>query len=66
MYFGDAGSSAVLHSLGAQHAACAVITLDTPGVMQGEKAHRGMLGVLAPPPSSIGLLHLPQKCFELC
>ena len=32
VYFGDAGSSAVLHSLGAQHAACAVITLDTPGV----------------------------------
>ena len=31
MYFGDAGSSAVLHSLGAAHAACAVITLDTPG-----------------------------------
>lgn len=31
VYFGDAGSSAVLHSLGAQHAACAVITLDTPG-----------------------------------
>ena len=32
VYFGDAGSSAVLHSLGAAHAACAVITLDTPGV----------------------------------
>lgn len=32
VYFGDAGSSAVLHSLGAKHAACAVITLDTPGV----------------------------------
>lgn len=31
VYFGDAGSSAVLHSLGAEHAACAVITLDTPG-----------------------------------
>ncbi|BDA44544.1 probable glutathione-regulated potassium-efflux system protein KefB at C-terminar half [Coccomyxa sp. Obi] len=31
VYFGDAGSSAVLHSLGAHHAACAVITLDTPG-----------------------------------
>ena len=31
VYFGDAGSAAVLHSLGAEHAACAVITLDTPG-----------------------------------
>ena len=33
VYFGDAGSSAVLHSLGAEHAACAVITLDTPGML---------------------------------
>lgn len=31
VYFGDAGSAAVLHSLGAERAACAVITLDTPG-----------------------------------
>ena len=31
VYFGDAGSQAVLHSLGAHRAACAVITLDTPG-----------------------------------
>ena len=31
VYFGDAGSRAVLHSLGAHRAACAVITLDTPG-----------------------------------
>ena len=31
MYFGDAGSPAVLHSLGAHRASCAVITLDTPG-----------------------------------
>ena len=31
VYFGDAGSPAVLHSLGAHRAACAVITLDTPG-----------------------------------
>jgi Kef-type K+ transport system membrane component KefB len=31
VYFGDAGSPAVLHSLGAERAACAVITLDTPG-----------------------------------
>ena len=31
MYFGDAGSSAILHSVGAEHARCAVITLDTPG-----------------------------------
>jgi len=31
VYFGDAGSPAVLHSLGAGAAACAVITLDTPG-----------------------------------
>jgi monovalent cation:proton antiporter-2 (CPA2) family protein len=30
VYFGDAGSPAVLHSLGADRAACAVITLDTP------------------------------------
>ena len=31
MYFGDAGSPAVLHAVGAERAACAVITLDTPG-----------------------------------
>eukprot|EP00884_Botryococcus_braunii_P005201 jgi/Botrbrau1/14682/Bobra.0108s0039.1 len=31
VYFGDAGSSAVLHSIGAARAACAVVTLDTPG-----------------------------------
>ena len=31
VYFGDAGSPAVLHSIGADHAACAVIALDTPG-----------------------------------
>lgn len=31
VYFGDAGSPAVLHSVGAERAACAVITLDTPG-----------------------------------
>ena len=31
VYFGDAGSPAVLHSIGADSAACAVITLDTPG-----------------------------------
>ncbi|KAK9806323.1 hypothetical protein WJX72_010305 [[Myrmecia] bisecta] len=31
VYFGDAGSPAVLHSVGAHRAACAVITLDTPG-----------------------------------
>jgi len=31
VYFGDAGSPAVLHSIGAERAACAVITLDTPG-----------------------------------
>jgi monovalent cation:proton antiporter-2 (CPA2) family protein len=30
VYFGDAGSPAVLHSIGAERAACAVITLDTP------------------------------------
>ena len=31
MYFGDAGSPGVLHSVGAHRAKCAVITLDTPG-----------------------------------
>jgi hypothetical protein len=31
IYFGDAGSAAVLHAVGAERAACAVITLDTPG-----------------------------------
>lgn len=31
VYFGDAGSPAVLHAIGADRAACAVITLDTPG-----------------------------------
>lgn len=31
VYFGDAGSAAVLHSIGAHRASCAVITLDTPG-----------------------------------
>ncbi|KAL6766161.1 hypothetical protein ACKKBG_A34940 [Auxenochlorella protothecoides x Auxenochlorella symbiontica] len=30
VYFGDAGSPAVLHALRAEKAACAVITLDTP------------------------------------
>jgi voltage-gated potassium channel Kch len=31
VYFGDAGSPAVLHQVGAERAACAVVTLDTPG-----------------------------------
>ena len=31
VYFGDAGSPAVLHSVGAQRASCAVVTLDSPG-----------------------------------
>jgi voltage-gated potassium channel Kch len=31
VYFGDAGSPAVLHAVGAERAACAVITLDTAG-----------------------------------
>ncbi|PSC73360.1 K(+) efflux antiporter chloroplastic-like [Micractinium conductrix] len=31
VYFGDAGSPAVLHAVGAEDAACAVITLDTAG-----------------------------------
>ncbi|PRW61490.1 K(+) efflux antiporter chloroplastic-like [Chlorella sorokiniana] len=31
VYFGDAGSPAVLHAVGADKAACAVITLDTAG-----------------------------------
>ncbi|KAI5066344.1 hypothetical protein GOP47_0018968 [Adiantum capillus-veneris] len=31
VYFGDAGSKEVLHKVGAERAACAVITLDTPG-----------------------------------
>ena len=31
MYFGDAGSNAVLHAVGAEKASCAVVTLDTPG-----------------------------------
>lgn len=31
MYFGDAGSPAVLHSIGAHKASCAVVTLDSPG-----------------------------------
>jgi voltage-gated potassium channel Kch len=31
VYFGDAGSQAVLRAVGAERAACAVITLDTPG-----------------------------------
>lgn len=31
VYFGDAGSPAVLHAVGADQAACAVITLDTAG-----------------------------------
>jgi monovalent cation:proton antiporter-2 (CPA2) family protein len=31
VYFGDSGSSAVLHSLGASKASCAVVVLDTPG-----------------------------------
>lgn len=31
VYFGDAGSPAVLHLVGAERAACAVIALDTPG-----------------------------------
>jgi len=31
VYFGDAGSPNVLHLLGAERAACAIIALDTPG-----------------------------------
>ena len=31
MFYGDAGSPAVLHSVRAHHAKCAVITLDSPG-----------------------------------
>merc|ERR1711924_195453 len=31
VYFGDSGSAAVLHSLGASKAACSVVVLDTPG-----------------------------------
>ena len=31
VYFGDAGSPGVLHSVNTHRAACAVITLDTPG-----------------------------------
>jgi monovalent cation:proton antiporter-2 (CPA2) family protein len=31
VYFGDAGSNAVLHAVGAEKASCAVVTLDTPG-----------------------------------
>merc|ERR1711924_103984 len=31
VYFGDSGSAAVLHSVGASKAACAVVVLDTPG-----------------------------------
>ena len=31
VFFGDAGSPQVLHAVGAERAACAVITLDTPG-----------------------------------
>lgn len=31
VYFGDAGSPAVLHSIGAHKASCAVVTLDSPG-----------------------------------
>jgi voltage-gated potassium channel Kch len=31
VYFGDAGSPTVLHQVGAERAACAVVTLDTPG-----------------------------------
>lgn len=34
MYFGDAGSPGVLHSVGAHRASCAVITLDTPGPLR--------------------------------
>lgn len=32
VYFGDAGSPAVLHLVGAERAKCAVIALDSPGV----------------------------------
>lgn len=31
VYFGDAGSNAVLHAVGAEKASCAVVTLDSPG-----------------------------------
>ena len=34
VYFGDAGSPAVLHLVGAERAACAIIALDTPGRAQ--------------------------------
>ena len=56
MYFGDAGSPGVLHSVGAHRAKCAVITLDTPGanyrtvwalnkVRQSRCLSRGLRGV---------------------
>jgi len=31
VYFGDAGSDAVLHAVGAEKASCAVVTVDSPG-----------------------------------
>lgn len=31
MYFGDAGSHKVLHSVGAEKATCVVVALDSPG-----------------------------------
>lgn len=31
VYFGDAGSAAVLHAVGGERAACAVVALDSPG-----------------------------------
>lgn len=41
VYFGDAGSPAVLHALRAEKAACAVITLDTPGACFGWRYGEG-------------------------
>lgn len=35
VYFGDAGSPSVLHLVGAERAACAVVTLDSPGEFFG-------------------------------
>ena len=75
VYFGDAGSSAVLHSLGAEHAACAVITLDTPGVhaarptkcLSRHPQYQSWLDYIRPVPaawrgSTLGQAHSVMAC----
>ena len=62
VYFGDAGSSAVLHSLGAHHAACAVITLDTPGEPWEKILHIRCIATIASAIMHLLLVRIYSNC----